>query len=133
MEQAGEGETGRGRIGHEIFDQVERYVNDEGLSRTQAFQRISEETGRRAGTVAANYYRVARQRGAELQPRAPRRSGGRRRSSGADAGVDQALSRAQDALRELGDVVKRQEKELATLRQQAEQYQKLRALVSKGL
>lgn len=132
MEQDGEGTTERGRIGHEIFDQVERYVNDEGLSRTQAFQRISDESGRRAGTVAANYYRVARQRGAELQPRTPRR-GGRRKSAGGDAGVEQALQRAQDALRELADVVKRQDKELAALRQQAEQYQKLKALVSKGL
>ena len=68
----------RGSVGNEIFDQVEQLMAEEGLSRTNAFQRLSEMTGRRAGTVAANYYRVARQRGAELQPRAPRgsRSGG---------------------------------------------------------
>ena len=69
----------RGGVGNEIFDQVERLMAEEGLSRTNAFQRLSEMTGRRAGTVAANYYRVARQRGAPLQPRAPRgsRSGSR--------------------------------------------------------
>ena len=67
-------------MGNEIFDQVEKLMAEEGLSRTNAFQRLSEMTGRRAGTVAANYYRVARQRGAALQPRAPRgsRSGGGR-------------------------------------------------------
>jgi hypothetical protein len=121
----------RGRIGHEIFDQVEKLVNEEGLSRTQAFQRVSDETGRRAGTVAANYYRVARQRGAQLQPRTPR--GARARGRAAGTGVDAALAKAQEALRELGDVVRRQEKELESLRAQAEQYQKLKALVSKSI
>ena len=66
------GSPPRGSVGNEIFDQVEKLMADEGLSRTNAFQRLSEMTGRRAGTVAANYYRVARQRGATLQPRAPR-------------------------------------------------------------
>ena len=50
-----------------------------------------------------------------------------------ETGAEQALAKAQDALRELGDAVRRQEKELATLRQQAEQYRKLKDLVSKGL
>jgi hypothetical protein len=59
-----EGSAPRGSVGNEIFDQVEKLMADEGLSRTNAFQRLSEMTGRRAGTVAANYYRVARQRGA---------------------------------------------------------------------
>jgi hypothetical protein len=121
----------RGRIGHEIFDQVEKLVNEEGLSRTHAFQRVSDETGRRAGTVAANYYRVARQRGAQLQPRTPRGARARGRADG--TGVDAALAKAQEALRELGDVVRRQEKELESLRAQAEQYQKLKALVSKSI
>ena len=79
MEDGDGGESApRGSVGNEIFDQVEKLMADEGLSRTHAFQRLSEKTGRRAGTVAANYYRVARQRGAPLQPRAPRgsRSGG---------------------------------------------------------
>lgn len=56
----GEPETTRGSIGNEIFEQVEKIVAEEGLTRTQAFQKLSEQTGRRAGTVAANYYRVAR-------------------------------------------------------------------------
>jgi hypothetical protein len=122
---------GRGSIGNEIFDQVERIIAEEGLSRTHAFQRLSEMTGRRAGTVAANYYRVARQRGAALQPRAPRGSGRRRgpgRSSGSSS-VDAALAKASDALQELSAVVRAQEKELDTLRAQSSQYEKLRSLI----
>jgi hypothetical protein len=127
----------RGSVGNEIFDQVERLVSTEGLSRTQAFQRISEQTGRRAGTVAANYYRVARQRGATLQPRKPRGTAARRRAPrrGAAAGgnADAALAKAMDALQELAGVVRQQEKELAGLREQADQMERLRALISKSI
>jgi hypothetical protein len=116
-----ESTTTRGNVGNEIFEQVERIVQDEGLTRTQAFQRLSETTGRRAGTVAANYYRVARRRGAPLQPRARRgaRGAGRSRRTAASGGADAALARATDAIQELAAVVRSQEKELATLREQA--------------
>ncbi|MEQ8834815.1 MAG: hypothetical protein RIB67_10295 [Miltoncostaeaceae bacterium] len=117
---------GRGRIGHEIFDQVERLVADGGMSRTQAFQQISDETGRRAGTVAANYYRVARQRGATLQPRTPR--GARRSAGGGGAAATAALSKAQEALTELGSVIEQQQGEIAELRERAEAFDKARAL-----
>ena len=117
--------TTRGNIGNEIFEQVEKIVQDEGLTRTQAFQRLSETTGRRAGTVAANYYRVARQRGAPLQPRARRGGGNGRRGSGrgrrasTSGGADAALTRATEAIQELAAVVRSQEKELTALREQA--------------
>lgn len=126
---ADEEQGGRGRIGVEIFEQVERLVSDEGITRTEAFQRISEETGRRAGTVAANYYRVARQRGADLLPRGGR---GRRRASGATgtADVDAALQRAQAAIEELADICRNQERELNRLREQGEQLEKLRRLLN---
>lgn len=131
-QQSDGGGARRGNVGNEIFDQVEKLIAEEGLSRTNAFQRLSEMTGRRAGTVAANYYRVARQRGAELQPRAPRgsrkRSGRRATASSGDA--EAALARASEALQELSAVVRRQEKELATLRSQAEQVEKLRSVLN---
>ena len=50
-----------GEIGETIYADVEKLVAD-GMNRTQAFAKISEESGRQAGTVAANYYRVARKR-----------------------------------------------------------------------
>jgi hypothetical protein len=65
-----------GVIGEQIFEQVEQLVKG-GMSRTDAFKKISSDSGRREGTVAANYYRVARKRaGGSLRPR--RRTGGRR-------------------------------------------------------
>ena len=123
----------RGNIGNEIFEQVEKIIREEGLSRTNAFQRLSEQTGRRAGTVAANYYRVARQRGATLQPRAPRGSKSRPAAARAAAsgGADAALSRAMDSLQELAGIVRQQEKELTTLRAQVQQVEKLRSMLSK--
>jgi hypothetical protein len=128
----------RGSVGNEIFDQVEGLMSREGLTRTQAFQRLSETTGRRAGTVAANYYRVARKRGAALQPRkprAPRGSGTARRAPrrAGSSNAEAALARASEAIQELAAVVREQQKELATLREQADQIQRLRSWVSKNM
>ncbi|HET7172081.1 MAG TPA: hypothetical protein VFI18_10625 [Gaiellales bacterium] len=68
-----------GVIGEQIFEQVEKLVNG-GMSRTDAFKKISADSGRREGTVAANYYRVARKRaGGSLRPR--RRPAGARRAT----------------------------------------------------
>jgi hypothetical protein len=72
-----------GEIGEQIYEQVEKLVAG-GMNRTEAFGKISADTGRRAGTVAANYYRVARKRaGGSLRPR--RGAGGRRRAAAAAA------------------------------------------------
>ena len=140
-DESSETSAPRGSVGNEIFDQVEKLMADEGLSRTQAFQRLSEMTGRRAGTVAANYYRVARQRGAALQPRAPRgsRSGGGgggaakkspgRRSSRASGDVEAALQRATASIQELANLVRNQERELDDLREQTKVLEQLRTLV----
>ncbi len=135
-EQGTEGTTEqRGNIGNEIFEQVEKLIREEGLSRTNAFQRLSEMTGRRAGTVAANYYRVARQRGATLQPRGRRASKARAGAPAARAvsggGADAALARAMESLQELAGIVRAQEKELATLRSQVQQVEKLRSMLSR--
>ena len=127
----------RGNIGNEIFEQVEKIIAEEGLSRTNAFQRLSEMTGRRAGTVAANYYRVARQRGATLQPRAPRGSKTRRaapaaRTSGGGGGgdADAALSRAMDSLEELAGIFRSPGEGPPPLRAQVQQVEKLKGLLS---
>jgi hypothetical protein len=135
MAQA-EPESTRGNVGNEIFEQVERIVAEEGLTRTQAFQKLSEQTGRRAGTVAANYYRVARKRGAPLQPRRRRSGGrgaargGRRRASAGNA--DAALGRATEAIRELEAIVRSQERELASLREQAAVVDQLRRTLERS-
>ncbi|MDH3227140.1 MAG: hypothetical protein OEM67_08655 [Thermoleophilia bacterium] len=121
--------TRRGRIGVEIFEQVEKLVSDEGLTRTQAFERISEETGRRSGTVAANYYRIARQRGASLQPRGRR---GARGGGGSSKDADAVLKRASDVMGELASLVKQQAKELNRLREQSAQFEKFKKWMDKN-
>ncbi len=72
-----------GEIGEQIFDQVEKLVAT-GMNRTEAFAKISADTGRRAGTVAANYYRVARKRaGGSLRKSRTAGRGGRARAAAA--------------------------------------------------
>jgi hypothetical protein len=119
----------RGRIGVEIFEQVEKLVSEQGLTRTQAFEKISEETGRRSGTVAANYYRIARKRGAALAPRGRR---GTRRGGAGRKDTEAVLQRASDAIGELTSLVKQQEKELARLREQSEQFEKFKKWMEKN-
>lgn len=123
-----------GGVGEKIFEQVEALVSGQGLSRTEAFQRISEESGRRSGTVAANYYRIARKRkgGGESAPRRGRPRG-RRRSGGSGGSASAALNRAHEALEELSGVVRAQEKELAELREQSAQLDKVRKLMDKNI
>jgi len=72
-----------GVIGEQIFAQVEK-LEKGGMSRTDAFKKISADSGRREGTVAANYYRVARKRaGGSLRPR--RRTATRRTAASTSA------------------------------------------------
>lgn len=114
---------GRTTIGDEIFEQVEKLVEGQGMRRTDAFKKISADTGRREGTVAANYYRVARKRGAALQPRT------RRAGSSSDS-VDAALDRALAAVKELATLARAQEDELNSLREQSAQLEKLRKVLN---
>ena len=110
----------RGSVGNEIFDEVERLVAS-GMNKSQAFKEISTNSGREEGTVAANYYRVARQRGVSLRPR--RRRGeapGRGRATGT-TDVSAALAKA----------VRRQDQELARLREEATGLAELRRLAKR--
>lgn len=120
--------TGRGGIGNQIFDEVERLVAG-GMNKSQAFNDISQRTGREAGTVAANYYRVARQRGADLRPRRRRSEGPVRRGRGAAGGdVQAALAKATAALDELARAVRGQEQEITRLRAESQSFAEIRRL-----
>ncbi len=114
----------RGSIGNEIFDEVERLVAG-GMNKSQAFKEISERTGRESGTVAANYYRVARQRGADLRPRR-RRAESSRVSGGGD--VQAALARVTQALDDLTRAIKKQDGEIKKLREQSSDVDEIRRL-----
>ena len=127
-----------GEIGEQIYDQVEKLVAG-GMNRTEAFAKISADSGRRAGTVAANYYRVARKRaGGSLRPRAKRGRPARRTTAAASTttkrrGRPRAASTDIDSLanalvrdvQALADAIKAQAGEVADLRKKLDGARKL--------
>lgn len=115
--------TKRGSVGSEIFDQVEKLVAEQQIGRTEAFRRLSEKTGRQQGTIAANYYRIARQRGAKLAPRR------RRGLSGGNSGA--VLKRALAALEDVTGLFRRLEDEISALRKENQRLAAIRRLVAR--
>jgi hypothetical protein len=122
-----------GEIGEQIFEQVEKLVAG-GMNRSEAFAKISADTGRRAGTVAANYYRVARKRagGSLRKPRTAARrttrtrraasTNGRRRAPAATAAsgsqdIDALTASVVSSIQALADAVKSQAAEVKDLRE----------------
>jgi len=90
-----------GEIGEQIFDQVEKLVAD-GMNRTEAFAKISADSGRRAGTLARDAVIV-----------------GRRRRTTAQAGggdIDRIANALVGNIEQLTNAVKAQSREVAELR-----------------
>ena len=113
----------RGNIGEQIYARVNDIVGTEGITRTEAFQRVAEERGSRAGTVAANYYRIARNKnGANVRPRT-------RKPVAAAGDTDAVIKRATEAINELAGLVRSQRRELDRLSEKVAQIDKLRALL----
>ena len=113
----------RGNIGAQIFDQIERLVADQKIGRTEAFRRLAEKSGRQQGTVAANYYRIARQRGAKLAPR--------RHRSGGGAAASAVVKRALGALEDISAAFRKLEDEIAQLRKENLRFAAIRRLVGR--
>lgn len=110
----------RGAVGQQIFDQVEQLTANGAMKRLAAFKQIAKESGRAEGTVSANYYRVARLKGAPLRARGPGRpAGAKARTS----------SRVEAALQIVAETLRAQEEELARLRAQSAAFDKLRRLL----
>jgi recombinational DNA repair ATPase RecF len=111
--------AGHGKIGERIFAEVERLTADGAMNRLAAFKQIATASGGKPGTVAANYYRIARKRGAALQPRrgrAPSQAGG---------GAGRVLA----TLRLLERQLQQQAEEIKQLRAENARFAKLRRLV----
>jgi hypothetical protein len=122
-----------GRIGNQIFEQVQSLVTDQKLTRTGAFKRIAEKSGRNMGTVAANYYRIARQRGVKLQRRRRRGTGAR----GVLAAVKgrrgkRAGNRALAVVQQLGALLRQQASEIDRLRRENLRFEEIRKLISRN-
>ncbi len=122
----------RGNVGQQIYAEVNRIIDAEGISKTDAFQRVGQAQGRRPGTVAASYYRVARKEGSGRVASRARRtgSGGRgRRRHGSDVGA--VITQLRGALDELGRAISDQEREIARLQEENAQFGELRTLIAR--
>lgn len=112
-----------GKKGDQIFAEVERLTAGGAMKRLAAFEQIAKKSGGQPGTVAANYYRIARKRGgAGLRPR---RTGGKPQS----ASTRGALGALAAALKQIGAVLDAQEAELAALRRENRRFAELRRLL----
>ncbi|MBX3024668.1 hypothetical protein KF840_07145 [bacterium] len=110
----------RGQKGEQIFAEVERLTAGGAMKRLAAFEEIAKRISGQPGTVAANYYRIARTRGAVLQRRGPRRSGG---------SANAALAALGDALKRIEAVFGEQQRELERLRKENRRIESLRRLL----
>jgi hypothetical protein len=112
-----------GSIGQEIFTQIEELIAKEKMSRSEAFRRLGERTGRRSGTVAANYYRIARKS----------RSGGasRRKLVRGSSRSGTAARKAGRLFNELVAVIQEQDLEMDRLRKDNERLQQVRKLLGR--
>ena len=113
----------RGGIGVEIFEQVEKMVAEQQIGRTEAFRRLAAKSGRQQGTVAANYYRIARRRGAKLAPR--------RRRAGSGANTNSVLNRALGALDDITGLFRKLENEIVGLRKENLRLAAIRRLIAR--
>jgi hypothetical protein len=120
-----------GRVGNEIFEMVQNLIAEQKTTRTGAFKRIAEKTGRNEGTVAANYYRVARQRGVKLQRRRRRGGGGAAVARVARGRTPRAFGRALNVLQQLSDLIRQQSNEIARLRRENSRYNEIRRLLAR--
>ena len=113
------GKRNRG-VGVQTFEEVEQLTANGAMKRVAAFKHVAERIGSSPGTVAANYYRIARQRGVPL--RARRSTGGPALGRASAKTLTNAIQAIQAALRS-------QEAELATLRKDNQRFAKLRRLL----
>ena len=105
----------RGGKGEMIYERIEQMVDATGVTRSQAFDALAQELAMKAGTVAANYYRIARLRGGDDVKRITRS----KRSSSITAAVDAAidsLEQAVDDMKELRASLTGIDEQLAKLR-----------------
>jgi hypothetical protein len=113
----------RGQMGPAIVAEVERIVKEDGISKTEAFKRIAESSGRSVGTVSVTYYRLT---GKAKKGGAPARRRGRPKGSGKAPKAHPASRALQDLARLILD----QEREIAQLRKENAMFAEIRRLLA---
>jgi len=115
-----------------IYDEVERLLAEDGMSKEQVFALIGEATGRQPRTVGANYYRYARAQGT-TSPRA----GVAARAAQAEAGdvaasaelLVKRISRMADDITQLQADVQRLHDNAVAQQAAADKLERMRALL----
>jgi hypothetical protein len=113
--------TVRAGIGEQIFREVEQLTAGGKTTRLAAFRVIADRTGRKVGTVTANYYRIARKRGVPLRAR---KGGGPGRGR-----TKSAMTAIEATLRTLASVLRAQAQELTSLRKGNQRLEQVRRLL----
>ena len=136
--------TRRGEVGRQTYERV-RALLDGGMSRSEAFAQVGEETGRKPGTVATAFYRIAREQpdggGVRQRPRkgkgaAAATTGGGRTTRQRGAGgtpspsVDRFVADAHRAIDQLAAQLRELDGEVRQLRDQAGRYDRIRRMIS---
>jgi hypothetical protein len=118
-----------GSIGKATFERVEQLAA-EGKNKTDAFAQVAKETGRNAGTVSANYYRIARANGS-VKPRRRRRkattaapraaaTNGRRTAQTGSSDIDKLAADLVKSVQLLAAAVRAESREVEELRTRLE-------------
>ena len=109
----------------EIYDAVEQVLGENpGISRQEAFRRLSEATGRKLGNISTAYYRQARRLHAASSPQPPVAGGG------AEASRLDDLERLAEQLRQVADeLVDRVVQERRDLEQERERIERAKQAI----
>jgi hypothetical protein len=107
-------------VGEQVFTEVEQLTAGGAMKRGAAIAMVAEKLGSNTGTVAANYYRIARRRGIALRPRL---SGTTKKGRGSSGALSSALATIQDVLRSQGQ-------EIEKLREDNRKLEQLRRLLA---
>ncbi len=135
--------TRRGEVGRQTYERV-RELLESGMSRSDAFGQVGEETGRKPGTVATAFYRIAREQpdggGVRQRPRRGRgaaaaatsgRSTRQRAGSGTPSpSVDRLVADAHRTIDQLATQLRELDGEVRQLRDQASRYDRIRRMMS---
>src|SRR6185369_2734148 len=83
----------RGQVGLQTYEHVRKIVAEKKLPVGKAFAEVAKATGRKPGTVAVTYYRIARQQGGPIRKRGAGKRRGRPAKAAASVKVLAVLAR----------------------------------------
>lgn len=103
-------------MGLQTYDQVRKIIEGKNLPVGEAFKEVAAATGRKPGTVAVTYYRIARQKRGPMRKRRGSMAAGASGGASASTRVAGALSKVSAAIKELEAVIASQAHEIARLK-----------------